>query len=50
MIFFLIKIPLRGRGISLRDFFGVEIRLEFRGNSPKFIPMRPEFDLRAMRE
>ena len=33
-----------------RDFFGIEIRLNFRENSPTFIPMRLEFDLRAMGE
>jgi hypothetical protein len=33
-----------------RDFFGIEVRLEFREVSPSLIPMRLEFDLRAMGE
>lgn len=33
-----------------RDYFGIEVRLEFREVSPTFIPMRLEFDLRAMGE
>lgn len=31
-----------------RDFFGIEVRLDFRETSPSFIPMRLEFDIRAM--
>jgi len=33
-----------------RDYFGIEIRLEFRQISPSFIPMRLDFDLRALGE
>ncbi|MEO5906997.1 MAG: hypothetical protein ABIQ11_09735 [Saprospiraceae bacterium] len=33
-----------------QEYFGVEVRLNFRQNSPSLIPMRLEFDLRAMGE
>ena len=33
-----------------RDYFGVEVRLNFREITPSFIPMRLEFDLRVMGE
>ena len=32
------------------DFFGIEVRLDFRENSPSLIPMRLEFDIRVMGE
>ena len=33
-----------------RDYFGIEVRLEFREITPSAIPMRLEFDLRVMGE
>jgi hypothetical protein len=33
-----------------RDYFGIEIRLNFREVTPTFTPMRLEFDLRVMGE
>lgn len=33
-----------------RDYFGIEIRLNFREITPSFTPMRLEFDLRVMGE
>ncbi len=31
-----------------RDYFGIEVRLNFRENSPSFTPMRLEFDIRVL--